>query len=96
MRICGWGVDMDVLSAELTAVRDESFHLAFTLPTASGLAKLRKVHRERSQKEAATIRRSIKSAGELLETLVREDIDLTTYPQTSELAFLQSCRVKIS
>jgi superfamily I DNA and RNA helicase len=92
VRICGWGDDMSPLVDEIDAVRSRDFHLDFKLPTSSELANLRRVHRERTHQEAATIRRSVRSASELLDALVVGDVESDDLPEDVRAGLLERLR----
>ncbi len=80
VRICGHGPRMAEVSQEVDAVRKRSFRLDFTIPTASDLAQLRRIHRDRSSAEAASLRRATQSLKDLVESFEREEIELDDLP----------------
>jgi superfamily I DNA and RNA helicase len=51
VRICGHGVAMKRLKEEFDAVVENGYTLKFTIPTASQLAKMRRIHRDMSLDE---------------------------------------------
>jgi len=71
---------MAEVSQEVDAVRKRSFRLDFTIPTASDLAQLRRIHRDRSSAEAASLRRATQSLKDLVESFEREEIELDDLP----------------
>lgn len=80
VRLCGWGPDMDRLEAEIQAARAHNFRLDFTVPTVEELAKLRKIHRERTTDERARIQKAEKGLQYFLDTLERGDLSLDNLP----------------
>lgn len=80
VRICGWGDQMNEIADEVQRVADEDYKLAFKIPTAAQLDKLRRIHRERSSAEVASIERATRSFTEALETFQRDDVGLEHLP----------------
>jgi len=80
VRICAWGPAAGEVHAEVAAVQDSGYRLSFDIPTGARLETIRRVHRDRSRAEVASIRRATRGARELVEALERDEIDLEDLP----------------
>lgn len=80
VRICGWGEPMDDIRAEISRIQEKGFRLDFKIPSTAELAKLRRIHRERSQSEVEEIERHTRSLSEALEALDRGELELHDLP----------------
>lgn len=80
VRICGWGEGMDEIAREVRAVREKNFRLEFTIPTAEALATLRRIHRERSEAEVASVQKATRNASELIAAFERGEVALEDLP----------------
>jgi superfamily I DNA and RNA helicase len=80
VRIAGWGDAMDQVAAEVEAVRNAGFKLDFTIPTVEELARLRRIHRDRSDREVASLKRATRGAKELVEAFERGEVDIDDLP----------------
>jgi superfamily I DNA and RNA helicase len=80
VRICGAGESMDLITAEAQSVKDAQFHLRFKVPSVLELAQLRRVHRDRSQKEVKSLQKVTRSLELVIDALDRDEIDLTDLP----------------
>lgn len=80
VRICGFGDLMTEIAREVDEVRANEFRLAFTLPNAKKLAEMRRIHRERSNEEVETLRRTTQTLDELMQAWERDEFDLQDLP----------------
>jgi superfamily I DNA and RNA helicase len=80
VRILGWGPEMAQVANEVQRVQEADFTLAFTVPTASQLEKIRRLNRERSREEVAKLRRVSRSLDEAFRAVEGEEIDLEDLP----------------
>lgn len=80
VRVCGWGDGMDEVMQEVAQLRERNYRLDFKIPTADELTQLRRIHRERSGEEIASIRRVTKSLSVLVEAMDRGEVDLADLP----------------
>ena len=90
VRICGWGERMPEMAAEVEAVRQAGFRLRFVIPTSEDLARLRRVHRDRSDAEVATLRKATRNAQELLDAFERGEVDLEDLPPAVRTRLLRA------
>ena len=80
VRLCGWGPQAVVVESEVQQVRDSGFRLRFRVPTSDQLARLRKIHRDRTEAELASIRRATDGLSAFLKAVEHEEIDLESLP----------------
>lgn len=80
VRILGHGPLMHLMAAEIQKVQINDYHLRFTIPTEPDLAKLRRLHRDRSQQEIARVESASKAMIELLAAVERSEIDIEDLP----------------
>ena len=80
VRVCGWGDDMLQVVEEIDHVRDNGWRLEFKIPSGPELARLRRVHRDRSDEEAALLERTTAGLSEFLEALEQNTIDIEDLP----------------
>jgi superfamily I DNA and RNA helicase len=92
VRICGWGERMGEMAAEVEAVRGAEFRLKFVIPTSQELAKLRRVHRDRSDAEVASLNKATRNAQELIGAIERDEVDLDDLPSTVRLRLTRLIR----
>jgi superfamily I DNA and RNA helicase len=96
VRICGWGDRMDELTHEVEAVRKAGFRLAFTIPTSERLAELRRIYRDRSQAEVASMQRAERNAKELVDALERGEVDIEDLPPDVRTRLLRQIRENLT
>lgn len=94
VRITGWGEQMTVIKSEIDKVIANRFQLEFTIPTASELAELRHIHRDRSVHDEETVRRATEGVAAFLEAVERGEMDLLDLPPSlrTKLSRLQTDR----
>lgn len=80
VRICGYGSAMPEVAKEVAAVEKANFRLQFKVPTAEVLARLRRIHKDRTEVEVNAIKRARKSLDTLVEALERDEIDIEDLP----------------
>jgi superfamily I DNA and RNA helicase len=80
VRICGWGDRMPTIAEEVERVKGTGYHLDFVIPTSEELARLRRIHRDRSDAEVASLKRATRNAKELLEAFERGEVELEDLP----------------
>lgn len=81
VRITGYGDQMkNVIAAESAAIRDNDYKLSFTIPTGPELAKLRHIHRDRTEGEEATVKKATAGIAAFLEAVERGEMDLYDLP----------------
>lgn len=80
VRICGWGDRMTGVAAEVQMVRERNFRLDFQIPTAAELTRMRRIHRERSDAEVASVRRATRSASALITAFERGEVAIEDLP----------------
>jgi superfamily I DNA and RNA helicase len=95
VRICGYGMGMGEIGAEITAVQAAHYRLNFTIPTGGELASLRRVHRERSNAEVASLKRATRGAQELLDAVELNQIALEDLPPHLRTRLLELVREDI-
>jgi superfamily I DNA and RNA helicase len=74
VRICGFGLGMEILQREFDKLRDNEFRLNFRLPTLEELKLMRTQHRDISPDE----RRKLSKVEAALSTLLAEEEDETS------------------
>jgi len=79
VRICGWGDDRSIIN-EVREVKNKNFHLDFRIPTTEELARLRRVHSDRSEAEVKKIERVKRSLVEVFEVLDAGELELSDLP----------------
>jgi superfamily I DNA and RNA helicase len=94
LRVCAWGSETPVAD-EIRAVQMRAFRLEFTIPTATGLADLRRIHRDRSDEELATVKRATRSVSELLDAVERGELDVQDLPASLRTRLLRLVRDEI-
>ncbi len=82
VRISGIGADMGYLATEITAAEASKFQLGFTYPTEGEIKKLKRIHRDRSVDEKASIARDIEGAQRLLKMIEDGDLSPDTLPDS--------------
>lgn len=90
VRVCGWGQRMPEMTAEVEAVRQAGFRLRFVIPTSEELARLRRIHRERSDAEVATLKKATRNAQELLSAFERGEVGLEDLPPAVRTRLLRA------
>lgn len=76
VRICASGPERTRISLELQQVQDHDYRIAFRVPTPTQLADLRRVNRERTRAEAASVVKVEQRAASLLEALENREVEL--------------------
>ncbi|KJK13798.1 RNA helicase [Terrabacter sp. 28] len=82
VRIAGHGPKMESIAAEVKAVQNNGFHLRFNIPTDEELAKLRRLHRDRTMQEIARVESASKAMLDLLSAVERSEIEIEDLPLT--------------
>jgi len=72
-RICGVGEEMEILLKEIEMVSSAGYKLTFTIPTAKVLETVRRLNRDRTEREKGQIRKGERGIEQLLE-LVNEGL----------------------
>lgn len=80
VRLCGIGRGMNGLLEEINAVKTSNYQLVFDIPTAEQLARMRKIHRERTSDEMARIKKAEKGLHEFLSAVRRGDVSIEALP----------------
>jgi superfamily I DNA and RNA helicase len=80
VRICGWGDNMRLVGDEVARVRSNGFRLLFDVPTADELAKMRRIHRDRSDEEVRVLEDAARSLGDLMRLFDTGEITLADLP----------------
>ncbi|GAA4049073.1 DEAD/DEAH box helicase [Nonomuraea soli] len=80
VRICGFGPQMQAVANEVAEVRERSFVLDFKIPTQEDLARIRRIHRDRSRAEAASIKKFSDTLQKLADAIERNEIDVEDIP----------------
>jgi superfamily I DNA and RNA helicase len=88
VRICGVGNNMAALKAEVAKVQ-ESYKLSFKIPTIEALAKLRQIHRDRSQTEKSKIKKAEKGLADFLKMVSEGEIKIENLPTDLREKFMR-------
>ncbi len=80
VRITGYGDQMATIVEEIDEVISQNYRLNFTIPTASELARLRHIHRERSEADEEAMKRATKGLAVFIEAIDRGELDLGDLP----------------
>jgi superfamily I DNA and RNA helicase len=80
VRVSGWGPGMQELTSEIQRVREADYHLQFTIPNAATLEKIRRLHRDRTDAEVASIDKVQQGLQQMLDLFDRGDLDLEDLP----------------
>ena len=80
VRITGHGTGMEALRKEIATVRDEDYHLDFEIPTEERLVSMRRIARDRTDREVEAVERVAKTLDELLEEVDRGSMDILDVP----------------
>ncbi|MCA3017482.1 MAG: ATP-binding domain-containing protein, partial [Rhodocyclaceae bacterium] len=81
VRISGVGSNMEKLVAEVGAVETSGFQLQFTYPTEDEINKLKRIHRDRSDNEVASIKKDVESFERLIHMIDAGEIALESLPE---------------
>lgn len=92
VRVSGWGERMQDVAAEMNAVRGRDFKLEFKVPTPEELVTLRRVHRERSSTEAASLKRAQRSVKDSVEAFERGEVEVADLPPNYRTRLLSQLR----
>jgi superfamily I DNA and RNA helicase len=87
---------MGEMAHEVQAVRQNDFHLIFPIPTSEQLAEIRRLHRERTDEEVASMRRASRNAEELVAALERGEIDIDELPANVRTRLVRLIRQDIN
>jgi superfamily I DNA and RNA helicase len=80
VRVCGWGEESRVIAEEFARVTEKQFRLDFRIPTAPELEQIRRIHRERSADEVATLKRATEALTEVIEAFDRDEFNFDELP----------------
>ena len=80
VRVAGWGKGMTHLAHEFKAITAADYHLRFRIPTNGELARMRRLHRDRSEAEVETLDTVQKGVQLMFELLDRGEIELDDLP----------------
>ncbi|SFO49946.1 Superfamily I DNA and RNA helicases [Geodermatophilus obscurus] len=80
IRVSGWGDGMETIAHEFNEVVAHQYRLEFRTPTSEQLATMRRLHRDRTDTEAAALRRATRGLKELLDAFESGDIELRDLP----------------
>jgi superfamily I DNA and RNA helicase len=69
VRLSGVGADMTALKAEIDSIFEKNFRLDFRYPTQQQIKKLKRIHRDMSKTEKATIKRDLEGLERTLKRL---------------------------
>ncbi len=81
VRLCGIGAGMDELIEELQQVQTHQYRLSFNVPTDEELAKMRKIHRDKTDTEIARQKGAVKSLQELVAMAESGDLVVEAIPE---------------
>lgn len=76
VRICAWGEGSQQLQREIESVRSNDFQLKFTIPNASELNDLRRIHRDLNEQERQQRERDEKQLNQLLDKVLTGELQL--------------------
>jgi superfamily I DNA and RNA helicase len=88
VRICGCGEDMAALKSEMSKAQ-ESYRLSFKIPTQIELAKLRKIHRDRSATEKNKIKKAEKGLSDFLKLVATGEVKIENLPPDLRELFMR-------
>jgi superfamily I DNA and RNA helicase len=80
VRVYGWGANVGALKDEFEKIRQADYHLKFRVPNASELARMRRLNRDRSESEVASLDRVQQSMQTMFELIDSGEIDLEDFP----------------
>jgi superfamily I DNA and RNA helicase len=80
VRIVGWGEAMAPVVDEVRSVVGNEYRLEFEIPTATQLAELRHIHRDRPPEHEASIRKATDGLDVFLQGVERGEVELTDLP----------------
>jgi len=95
VRICGWGDEMRLLDAELSQIRSRDFELEFKVPSAEELKRLRRVHRERTEEEAAFVERTTAALADFVSALEEDALDIEDLPPSLRTRLINELQRKL-
>jgi superfamily I DNA and RNA helicase len=85
VRICGVGMGMNSLEKEINKCIQSNYALNFTLPTKEELATMRRINRERTEKEVEKYSKAQKDLQSLLAQFESGELDPELFPEVKEL-----------
>lgn len=86
VRVCGIGNNMQLLEEEINkCIITNNYALDFVLPTRDELLRLRRIHRERTEKEAKKISKRKIDVNSIIEELEKGEIDVESVPELQQL-----------
>jgi superfamily I DNA and RNA helicase len=80
VRMYGVGPRMDALLHEIQHIRDRGYRLEFTVPTDAELARMRSIHRDRTEGEKQNVEATADAAAALVEELQAGRVTLDDLP----------------
>ena len=81
VRICGVGENMQALGGEIKGISGHDFRLEFRYPTEEEIRKLKRIHRDRSEDEKASIARDVEGVERLIRLIEDGEISAETLPE---------------
>ena len=81
VRICGVGENMQALGGEIKAASGHDFRLEFRYPTEEEIRKLKRIHRDRSEDEKASIARDVEGIERLIRLIEEGELSAETLPE---------------
>jgi superfamily I DNA and RNA helicase len=85
VRLLGWGSSMQVIVDEVAAVREANYQLAYKVPTADELKRMRQIHRDLSKSEKAKRQKNEKKFREVMEAMKAGELDVDVDSLPDEL-----------
>lgn len=85
VRICGVGSKMNLLEKEIQSCINNNFDLEFKVPTIEELKIIRKINRERTEKEIEEIKDTKNKVNEIMEKFGSGNIDIELVPELEAL-----------
>lgn len=95
VRICGWGDEMTLLDAELSQIQTKNFELEFKVPNAEELKRLRRVHRERTEEEAALVERTTAALADFVTALEEDALGIEDLPPSLRTRLINELQRKL-
>lgn len=83
VRVCGVGQSMDRLRDECELVKRNNYKLSFTVLSPEDLARIRRIHRDKTEDEIQRIENSKKSLEDIINLLERDEIALEDLPAST-------------
>lgn len=79
--LCGVRPRMQAISAEVNTVLNNDYRLSFSVPTDEQLARIRRIHRDRSRREVEEVIQATVGLRQVIEKIRRGDLDIQNLPR---------------